>query len=148
MQEISLSIDSQNIIEGCGRKITHAAAQINKDPWTYKQAMDSPDHKSWKKAIQVELDNMAQHNVSFIVELPGGAKTIGTTWVFDEKWVPNGVYLKHKARLCAQGLTQSEGVDCNKTYAPTAAKTALRDLISVAAMTATRRMHQPPQRQD
>lgn len=79
--------------------------------------MASPDQALWEKAIEVELENMRQHGVFTIVELPDGAKAIGTTWVFKEKWTPAGAYLKHKARLCAQGFTQVEGVDYDETYA-------------------------------
>lgn len=61
--------------------------------------------------MEVELENMRRHNVFSVVEPPVGAKAIGTMWVHKEKWTPTGAYLKHKARLCAQGFTQVEGVD-------------------------------------
>lgn len=47
--------------------------------------MNSPDSELWRKAIDVELENMARHNVFTVVELNRGAKTIGITWVFKEK---------------------------------------------------------------
>lgn len=78
-------MDSGNIIEGCGRRQAHAAVQKNSAPRTYKQAMNSPDSELWRKAIDVELENMARHNVFTVVELNRGAKTIGITWVFKEK---------------------------------------------------------------
>lgn len=67
---------------------------------------------------------MAQHNVFPIFKLPEGAKTIGTMWFFKEKVGirGGGVYLKHHARLCAQG-----------TYAPTGLKEETKGPVSVAA---------------
>lgn len=68
---------------------------------------------------------MKKHAVFTVVELPEGSKAIGSTWVYREKLTPTGVYIKHKARLCAQGFTQKEGVDYDETYAPTGSKSAL-----------------------
>lgn len=95
--------------------------------------MAGPNKENWGKAIQTELENMAKHEVFTVVELPQGAKSVGTTWVFRDKWAPTGEVIKHKARLCAQGFTQVEGVDYEETYAPTGSKTALRTLVAVAA---------------
>lgn len=77
--------------------------------------MNSPDSHHWEKAIKTELDNMARHDVFTIVELPEGAKSVGTTWFYKEKWSPTGAFIKHKARLCAQGFTQVEGIDYDET---------------------------------
>lgn len=95
--------------------------------------MRGPNKLHWEKAIQAELDNMSRHGVFTVVELPDGAKSVGTTWVFREKWAPSGIFVKHKARLCAQGFTQVEGIDYDETYAPTGSKAALRALVAVAA---------------
>lgn len=130
---ISSSIDPRNIIEGRRRPRANAAVLPEPAPRTYKQAMSGPNQLGWEKAIQAELDNMKRHDVFSIVELPDGAKSVGTTWVFKDKWSPTGVFIKHKARLCAQGFTQVEGVDYDETYAPTGSKAALRALTAVAA---------------
>lgn len=76
--------------------------------------MASVDRALWMKAIEIKLKNMRRHGVFTATELPDGAKAIGTTWVFKEKWSPAGSYIKHKARLCARGFTQVEGVDYNE----------------------------------
>lgn len=110
-KEISSSIDSQNIIKGRRRRHANAAVLPSTSPRTYKQAMASPDRTLWEKAIEVELENMRRHDVFTVTELPQGAKAIGTTWVFKEKWSTGGSYIKHKATMCAQGFTQVEGVD-------------------------------------
>jgi hypothetical protein len=45
---------------------------------------------------------------------------IGIKWVFHDKQDKNGIVTRNKARLVAQGFTQVEGLDFEKTYAPVA----------------------------
>jgi hypothetical protein len=58
-------------------------------------------------------------------------KTIGTTWVFKKKG--EGDERVFKARLCAQGFSQTHGVDFSKNFAPTGRLNSLRALILFAA---------------
>ncbi|MBW0535337.1 hypothetical protein O181_075052, partial [Austropuccinia psidii MF-1] len=57
-------------------------------------------------------------------------KLVGTTWVFCIKTNHLNQITEHKARLCAQGFSQTPGVDFRKTYAPTGRLNSLRCLIS------------------
>lgn len=59
--------------------------------------MNCHDAEDWKKTIEVELENMKKQAVFSVVELPEGAKAIGSTWVYTEKLTPTGVHIKHKA---------------------------------------------------
>jgi hypothetical protein len=43
---------------------------------------------------------------------------IGTKWVFQNKQDQDGIIIRNKARLAAQGYTQVEGIDFGETYAP------------------------------
>ena len=43
---------------------------------------------------------------------------IGTKWVFRNKQDQDGIVIRNKARLVAQGYTQVEGLDFGETYAP------------------------------
>ena len=45
---------------------------------------------------------------------------IGTKWVFKNKQDSNGIVIRNKARLVAQGFSQVEGVDFGDTFAPVA----------------------------
>jgi hypothetical protein len=61
-------------------------------------------------------------------------KTVGTTRVFCVQHSPPNGKPKFKAQLCAQGFSQTQGVDYSKTFAPTGQLNSLRTLISHAAI--------------
>jgi hypothetical protein len=98
------------------------------------ESSDIPAHyhraeaKSWEIAIKKELDAMATLNVWSVVPLTPDIKTVGTTWFFKKKTSDQDVVFK--ARLCAQGFSQTHGIDFLKTFTPTGHLTSLRALIS------------------
>jgi hypothetical protein len=57
---------------------------------------------------------------------------IGTKWVFRNKQDQDGIVVRNKARLVAQGYTQVEGLDFGETYAPVARLKAIRILLAYA----------------
>jgi hypothetical protein len=57
---------------------------------------------------------------------------IGTKWVFRNKQDQDGVVVRNKTILVAQGYTQVEGLDFGKTYAPVARLEAIRILLAFA----------------
>jgi hypothetical protein len=57
---------------------------------------------------------------------------IGTKWVFWNKQDQDGIVIRNKARLVAQGYTQVEGLNFRETYAPVARLKAIRILLAYA----------------
>jgi len=57
---------------------------------------------------------------------------IGTKWVIRNKQDQDGVVVRNKARLIAQGYTQVEGLDFGETYASVARLEATRILLAYA----------------
>ena len=56
---------------------------LNPEPNTIKQALSLPDRKSWKEAIDAELQMIKDFNVfSEPMPLPPGAKVLNQRWVF------------------------------------------------------------------
>ena len=57
---------------------------------------------------------------------------IETKWVFRNKQDQDGIVVRNKARLVAQGYTQVEGLDFRETYAPVARLEAVMILLPYA----------------
>jgi hypothetical protein len=77
-----------------------------------------------------ELNNFARNQVWELVEKPKNYNVIGTKWVFKNKQDQDGLVVRNKARLVAQGYTQVEGLDFGETYAPVARLEAIRILLA------------------
>ncbi|MBW0533913.1 hypothetical protein O181_073628 [Austropuccinia psidii MF-1] len=65
-----------------------------------------------------------------IIDLRSDYKLVGTTWVLKLKKDHLHQNVEYKARLCAQGFTQTPGVDFGKKCAPTGSLNSLRALIA------------------
>ncbi|WVZ76211.1 hypothetical protein U9M48_024201 [Paspalum notatum var. saurae] len=65
-----------------------------------------------------ELNNFTRNEVWELVERPKNYNVISTKWVFHNKHDENGIVVRNKVRLVAQGYTQVEGLDFGETFAP------------------------------
>ncbi|MBW0494470.1 hypothetical protein O181_034185 [Austropuccinia psidii MF-1] len=109
---INSAVDNLNILP-YKRRTTALLMIADEAPNTYRGAINSENSSLWQKAIEKELTNMATLKIKK-----------------DELNNP----IEHKAQLCAQGFTQSMGVDFDKTYAPTGRLNSLRTLIAFACI--------------
>jgi len=80
-----------------------------------------------------ELENFERNQVWVLVPPPPECHPIGTKWVYKNKQSEDGVVVRNKARLVAQGFSQKEGVDFEETFAPVARIEAIRILLAFAA---------------
>ncbi|MBW0529258.1 hypothetical protein O181_068973 [Austropuccinia psidii MF-1] len=129
---ITSDILEQNILP-YSRRANALVTTTTDDPRTFRQALQSTNKDAWVIAINKELGSMANLGVWDVVDFDPRYKLVGTTWVFKTKQNHLGEVLEHKARLCAQGFTQSPGIDYEKTYLPTGRFNLLRTLIAFAA---------------
>ncbi|GJX97720.1 putative ribonuclease H-like domain-containing protein [Tanacetum coccineum] len=88
---------------------------------------------SWVEAMQEELLQFRLQQVWILVDLPHGAKVIGTKWVYRNKRDKRGVVVRNKARLVAQGHRQEEGIDYDEVFAPVARIEAIRLFLAFAS---------------
>ena len=84
----------------------------------------------WIQAMQEELHQFELNNVWELVKRPDPRKhnIIGTKWIYRNKQDENGLVVRNKAQLVAQGYTQVEGIDFDETFAPVARLEAIRIL--------------------
>ena len=62
-----------------------------------------------------------------------GVNVIGTKWIFKNKSDEHDTVIRNKSRLVAQGYTQVEGVDFDKTFAPVARLESIRILLAIVS---------------
>lgn len=113
--------------------ITDSASGI---PRTYHQAMTTPDRHHWQQAINRELGAHTKNGTWIWKNTPIDCRPVGSRWVFTMKDKPgaNGAgAVLYKARLVAQGFSQTEGLDYNETFSPVLRSNSLRVLLAIAA---------------
>jgi hypothetical protein len=86
----------------------------------------------WVNAMHQELNNFKKNQVWELVERPKGHNVNGTKWVFRNKQDQDGIVVRNKSRLVAQGYTQVKGLDFGETYALVARLEAVRILLAYA----------------
>jgi hypothetical protein len=79
-----------------------------------------------------ELENFERNHVWELVERPPNCHPIGTKWVWKNKEGENGMVVRNKSRLVAQGNSQKEGIDYEETFAPVARLEAIQILLAFA----------------
>lgn len=104
-------------------------------PTTYKQAVARPDGEDWDVASKEEYLAMLDNDVWELVPLsqvPQHSNLIKCRWVYRIKYNSDGSIERYKARICAKGFQQKEGIDFEETFAPVARVTSMRILFALA----------------
>jgi hypothetical protein len=86
----------------------------------------------WVNAMHEELNNFTRNQVRELVKRPNDHNVIGTKSVFRNKQDQDGIVVRNKAKLVAQGYTKVEGLDFRETYAPFVRLEAIRILLAYA----------------
>lgn len=84
------------------------------DTPTYQQAMNGPDATEYLQAMKLEIHTLIGQRTWKYVDrnrVPKGQNVFKGTWVFKLKRLPDGTAYRHKARFCARGDMQKEGID-------------------------------------
>ncbi|KAK4388165.1 Retrovirus-related Pol polyprotein from transposon RE1 [Sesamum angolense] len=95
---------------------------------------DAVQNLKWQKAMNKELKALSDNNTWSFMQLPKEKKAIGSKWVFQIKYNPNGTVERYKARLVAKGYSQVEGLEYNETFAPVAKFAIVKCLFAVSAV--------------
>ncbi|PPQ82476.1 hypothetical protein CVT24_002389, partial [Panaeolus cyanescens] len=102
-------------------------------PRTIKEALNGPDSKHWREALDDELNSFEENDVKEVVPIPEGVKPITSKIVPKIKFDANGNIERYKIRIVARGFTQREGVDYQEVFAPVANLESIRIILALAA---------------
>jgi hypothetical protein len=97
-----------------------------------KNINEAIEDESWILAMQEELNQFERNKVWTLAPRPKDHSVIGTKWVFRNKKDEEGIIVRNKARLVAQGYNQEEGIDYGETYAQVARLEAIRMSLAFA----------------
>lgn len=84
----------------------------------WNQAMNGENSEGYWQACIKEHETLIKMNVWEEVEKESWMNVLPSTWAFKCKRYSDGLVRKLKARFCARGDRQIEGVDFFETYAP------------------------------
>eukprot|EP00804_Cyclotella_cryptica_P001177 CCRYP_016994-RA/>CCRYP_016994-RA protein AED:0.39 eAED:0.19 QI:0/0/0/1/0.5/0.33/3/0/796 len=110
------------------------AAKSDADNPTWSQAMNSPDADKWFEAMEEELTTLERDLAAWdLVRCEPWIHVLPSTWAFWIKRFPNGLVKKFKARFCARGDCQKEGIDFWETWSPVVQWSTVRLMMTLAA---------------
>ena len=118
-------------LEGCFAVTESLTAEID-ELKSIKEAINGEHSVQWKEAMESEYLSLMQNDTWGLVPPPEGQNIVGSKWVLKVKRNADGTVDHFKARLVAQGYTQTQGVDYNEVYASVARYSAIRSLLALA----------------
>ncbi|CAA0811979.1 cysteine-rich RLK (RECEPTOR-like protein kinase) 8, partial [Striga hermonthica] len=99
-----------------------------------KNAKEALKDECWILAMQEELEQFTRNDVWELIPEPSSGNVIGTKWIFKNKTDEFGNMTRNKARLVAQGYTQTQGIDYDETFAPIARLESVHIFLSIACL--------------
>ena len=108
-------------------KAKTAASKEDNPNW--REAMKGQFAKEYWEAAKLEIKTLEGMNAWEVVERTIDMNVIESTWAFKCKRYPDGLIKKFKARFCARGDQQIEGIDFFETYAPVVQWTTIRLML-------------------
>ncbi|WKA08247.1 hypothetical protein VitviT2T_025985 [Vitis vinifera] len=103
--------------------------QHTTEPRTYSRASKND---SWVQAMNSEYQALLRNNTWSLVPPPSSAHIVGCRWIYKLKYRPDGSIDRHKARLVAQGFTQTPRIDYFDTFSPVVKPCTIRLILALA----------------
>ncbi len=85
----------------------HITENDHEEPQTTEETLKH----TWKQALEAEYNSLMNNETWELVPPPEGSNTVGSKWVLKVKRDANGNVDRHKARLVAQGYSQTQRID-------------------------------------
>jgi hypothetical protein len=129
MAQMNIETDKDlNTVEEYNLALLSSKASEDDNP-TYEQAMSGPDKEGYWQAAKKEVDTLAKKGSWEVVTKKAWMHVPPCTWAFKCKHFPDGIIRKLKARFCARGDRQIEGLDFFETFALVVAWKTIRIML-------------------
>jgi len=110
-------------------------SKYNDDNPSYDTAVRGPFQAEYWKAMQVELNTLENDFKCWdLVPRTPDMNVISSTWALKVKRYPDGSVKKFKARFCARGDQQKEGIDFFETWSPVVQWSTIRIVMILTAL--------------
>jgi hypothetical protein len=98
---------------------------------TFTEALNGPEKKEWRKAIDEEKESLIKNNTwSYVDEKESeGKKVLSNKWIFTRK--EDGRY---KARLVVRGCEQKSVYDYEESFSPVISSNSLRTMFAISTI--------------
>jgi len=111
-----------------------AAKASDEDTPNWSQAMNGPNREGFWDACKTEVNTLEGMDTWDVVDRESWMNVLPSTWAFKVKRFPSGLIKRLKARFCARGDKQIEGVDFFDTFAPVVSWTTVRLMLVLSAI--------------
>nr|GEZ50350.1 ribonuclease H-like domain-containing protein [Tanacetum cinerariifolium] len=98
-------------------------------PKSYSAAFNDPNYKN---AMCDEYNALINNRTWVLVPRPSDTNIIRCMWLFRHKYLADGTLSRYKARLVANGSTQSKGIDVEETFSPVVKPSTIRTVLGLA----------------
>jgi hypothetical protein len=113
-------------------KAQSAASKADNPRW--HEAMSGEFAEEFWEAMKTEIATLEGMESWEVVDRTNDMNVLPSTWAFKIKRYPDGLIKKFKARFCARGDKQIEGVDYFETYAPVVQWTTIRLMLMLEVL--------------
>ncbi|KAK8942810.1 hypothetical protein KSP39_PZI009563 [Platanthera zijinensis] len=124
---ISAGVQTRNQVN---QNLMHTCFLSQIEPQSIQDAEQDPH---WIIAMQEELHQFERNKVWELVPKPKDHSIVGTKWVFRNKLDDQGIIVRNKASLVAQGYSQEKGINYDQTFSPVARLEDIRIFLAYAA---------------
>ena len=102
------------------------------EPNGLEDALNSEHSEHWKDAMISEYSSLMENETWELVVPSKDKNVVGSRWVMKVKRNEDGQIERYKARLVAQGYSQTKGTDYDEVFSPVARHTSPRTLLALA----------------
>ena len=115
--------------------VKSSKSKYNNDNPSYDTAIRGPFQAEYWKAMQVKLNTLENDFECWdLVPRTPDMNVISSTWALKVKRYPDGSVKKFKARFCARGDQQKEGIDFFETWSPVVQWSTIRIVMILTAL--------------